>query len=158
LEKNMRLKFPENNTREPYEIPLTQAILVRPIEDVGLLPSGIVCEIPREHALRLVRQKLATVVGDLGAVADVTVDECDVDMPCCHFDWFDNGQTLGYRKRIIVRMEPRSELRIVEAERLKEGLLVTFDDGRCGLYPASLLETHLSQVGVVPESAIDDGV
>jgi hypothetical protein len=81
LEKNMRLRFPEN-TREAFELPLIQPILIRPIpiDGVGLLPCGLTCELPREHALRLVRQKLATVVGSLEAIADVTVAEDEVDI------------------------------------------------------------------------------
>jgi len=29
--------------------------------------------------------------------------------------------------------------RIVEAERMEDGVIITFDDGKCAVYPASLL-------------------
>lgn len=74
----MKLKFPDNSL-ETIEFPLQQPILVRPIENIGLLPADIKCELPRQYALSLVRRRLATVVGALDEEADVTVSDEDVD-------------------------------------------------------------------------------
>jgi hypothetical protein len=49
-------------------------------------------------------------------------------------------------------MAPRSEPRIVDAERIDGGVLITFEDGRCAFYPALLLEAHLSQAIAVEDS------
>jgi hypothetical protein len=48
-------------------------------------------------------------------------------------------------------METRSQPRIVSAERLADGVVVTFDDGRCAVYSVSLLYTTLPQAEEVPE-------
>jgi len=39
--------------------------------------------------------------------------------------------------------ETHPEPRIVEADRLNSGVVITFDDGRCALYSASLLYANL---------------
>jgi hypothetical protein len=43
------------------------------------------------------------------------------------------------------RMEIRPDPRILFAERLDNSLIITFDNGKCGLYPAHLLYAVLPQ-------------
>jgi hypothetical protein len=42
-------------------------------------------------------------------------------------------------------METTADPRLISAERLDNALVITFDDGRCGLYSASLLYSILPQ-------------
>ena len=42
-------------------------------------------------------------------------------------------------------MESADPVRIVSGQRMKEGLLIEFDDGECGIYPAALLLNLLPQ-------------
>jgi len=42
-------------------------------------------------------------------------------------------------------MTTESSIRIVEAERLDGGVLITFEDGKCARYSASLLHAMFSQ-------------
>jgi hypothetical protein len=42
-------------------------------------------------------------------------------------------------------MESKPAPRIVSADRFNDGLLITFDDGRCAFYPSALLNAVFSQ-------------
>jgi hypothetical protein len=52
-------------------------------------------------------------------------------------------------------MEPQSPPRVIEAERLHDGVAVTFDDGTAALYPASLLRAVLDQAQVLSKEPED---
>jgi hypothetical protein len=49
-------------------------------------------------------------------------------------------------------MKTASQPRILSAERLGDGVIITFNDGKSAIYPGSLLYTILSQAVEVKES------
>jgi hypothetical protein len=53
-------------------------------------------------------------------------------------------------------MEPSSSHRVVAAERLNGGVIITFDDGKCAFYTASLLHSNLAQAKIVEEPEDDN--
>jgi hypothetical protein len=52
-------------------------------------------------------------------------------------------------------MEYPLDHRVIAAERLEEGVVITFEDGRCAIYSASLLYETLPQAQAV-EPEVDD--
>jgi hypothetical protein len=48
-------------------------------------------------------------------------------------------------------MEPTAAPRVIYAERLNGGVIITFDDGKCALYSASLLHVTFSQAEEVKD-------
>jgi hypothetical protein len=70
---------PEHYDRTtPIELPLTEPLLVRLTADVGKLPTGFVYSLPRSLAELLVLHRLATAVGTLGVIPDITLTEDEV--------------------------------------------------------------------------------
>jgi hypothetical protein len=55
-------------------------------------------------------------------------------------------------------MEPQAKPHIVSADRLGSGLIITFDDGKCGLYSTDLLYAILPQAQEVSDSKFDDDI
>jgi hypothetical protein len=53
-------------------------------------------------------------------------------------------------------MENRSEHRVVDAERLGDGVIITFDDGKSAVYSASLLQAIFTQAQEVNEQEPDE--
>ena len=53
-------------------------------------------------------------------------------------------------------MESGNPARIVSAERMKDGLLIEFDDGRCAIYPAALLLDLLPQATPIEQPEDDE--
>jgi hypothetical protein len=53
-------------------------------------------------------------------------------------------------------VEDQTKIRIRSAERVSGGLIITFDDGKSGLYSASLLRDTFSQAEELKETAWDD--
>jgi hypothetical protein len=53
-------------------------------------------------------------------------------------------------------MEPHTAPRIVSSDRLDDGILVSFDDGKSAVFSAALLYANLSQAEEVSESEADD--
>ena len=45
--------------------------------------------------------------------------------------------------------------RVIEAERLEDGVIITFDDGKHAIFPTSLLRATLPQAKVVGDSESD---
>ena len=72
----MKLQFPEHYDRK-IEFPITESLLIRLVENVGLLPAGHVYEIPRFEAERLILRRKATAVGKLGTMPDLTLTEAE---------------------------------------------------------------------------------
>jgi len=68
---------PDLTPRQPTEL-LTESLLIRLTESVGKLPAGFVYELPAFEGVRLVHRRLATVVGSVGVLPDLTLteDEC----------------------------------------------------------------------------------
>jgi hypothetical protein len=52
-------------------------------------------------------------------------------------------------------MENHSDPRIVGADRLAGGVVITFDDGKAALYPASLLYATLPQAQQIADDELD---
>ena len=52
-------------------------------------------------------------------------------------------------------MQNPSPPRILEAERLDDGVIITYADGVCAVYPTSLLHANLSQARLVTCSLND---
>jgi hypothetical protein len=52
-------------------------------------------------------------------------------------------------------MDTASQPRIVSAERLGDGVIITFDDGQSAIYPGSLLYTMLPHAIEVKESDLN---
>jgi hypothetical protein len=65
-----------------FEFPLTP-LLICLTEPAGKLPSDIVLEIPRQHACNLIAKRKAVPVTNLAAVAELVVDEADIDVALC---------------------------------------------------------------------------
>jgi DUF971 family protein len=42
--------------------------------------------------------------------------------------------------------------RVIEAERLEDGVIITFDDGKHAIFPASLLRANLPQAEAMSDS------
>jgi hypothetical protein len=63
-----------NTTRTPSDEPL-EPILILLREPVGLLPAGFTYEIPRFEAERLIHRRVATAVGKLGTIPDLTLSD-----------------------------------------------------------------------------------
>jgi hypothetical protein len=55
-----------------------------------------------------------------------------------------------------VRMRSEPKPRVIAADRLRMGVMITFDDGKCAFYSAELLDTIFSQAEEVPK-AEDEG-
>jgi hypothetical protein len=53
-------------------------------------------------------------------------------------------------------MTTESTIRIVEADRMDGGVLITFDDGKCALYSASVLYATFSQAKEVNVNELDE--
>jgi hypothetical protein len=53
-------------------------------------------------------------------------------------------------------MKTLSVPRVVSAERLEKGVIITFDDGKCALYSASLLHATFPQAEQVSEKDFGD--
>jgi hypothetical protein len=53
-------------------------------------------------------------------------------------------------------MEPTPVPRVVYAERLNGGVIITFDDGKCAVYSASLLHVILPQAEEVNDIDLDE--
>jgi hypothetical protein len=53
-------------------------------------------------------------------------------------------------------MESDDPARIVSAERMKDGLLIEFDDGECAVYPTALLRDLLPQAIPVEQPEDDE--
>lgn len=68
---------PDYTPRIPSE-PLTQQLLIRLTESVGLLPAGYVYELPAFEAHRLIARRKAIVVGSVGTIADLVLGELEV--------------------------------------------------------------------------------
>jgi hypothetical protein len=49
-------------------------------------------------------------------------------------------------------MESEAEPRIASPDRLDDGVVITFEDGKCAFYPASLLRATFSQAREVVET------
>jgi hypothetical protein len=52
-------------------------------------------------------------------------------------------------------MQTDHQPRIVYAERLNDGVIITFDDGKCAVYSASLLYANFPQAQEVIETEED---
>jgi hypothetical protein len=52
-------------------------------------------------------------------------------------------------------MESSSDTRIVSAERMNEGLIIEFEDGKCAFFPTALLREILPQAIPVEEPEED---
>jgi hypothetical protein len=52
-------------------------------------------------------------------------------------------------------MEDKAIPRIIEAVRLKNGVLITFEDGKCAVYPAALLYAMFSNADELIEDVSD---
>jgi hypothetical protein len=52
-------------------------------------------------------------------------------------------------------MESSSSHRVVAAERLDGGVIITFDDGKCAFYTAALLHATLAQARIVEQPEDD---
>jgi len=70
----MHLKFPTHYDRT-IELPIADPLVIRLNEDIGPLRAGLLCSLPAYEATRLVRRRMATVVGTLGVMADLTLTE-----------------------------------------------------------------------------------
>jgi hypothetical protein len=64
----------DNTPRQPSEF-LTEPILVRLLEDVPPLPKGLVYSLPAYEATRLIYRRVATAVGSLSVLPDITLSE-----------------------------------------------------------------------------------
>ncbi len=51
---------------------------------------------------------------------------------------------------------PPATPRIINAERLDGGVIITFNDGKCAVYSASLLHAKLTEATEVDELVADD--
>jgi hypothetical protein len=67
----------DNTPRQPSDL-LTEPLLIRTIEDCGLLPRGCVFELPRFEAECLIMRRKAIAVGTINTLPDLTLteDEC----------------------------------------------------------------------------------
>jgi hypothetical protein len=54
-------------------------------------------------------------------------------------------------------MDTRPEPRIVSCDRMDNGIVVSFDDGKTALYSAALLHATLPQARAMPSDSEDDG-
>jgi hypothetical protein len=54
-------------------------------------------------------------------------------------------------------MKPNPNPRVVEAERMDNGVIITFDDGKYAIYPASLLYATFAKAEQSKEDAQNDG-
>jgi len=61
-----------------------------------------------------------------------------------------------YIRSIFFKMEDQSVSRVTGAERLNNGVLITFDDGRCAFYSASLLRETLVQAQTILDEVKDE--
>jgi hypothetical protein len=68
---------PEHYDRTtPIELPICEPLLVRLTDDIGILPAGsLIYSLPRFEAEKLIMRRLATAVGTLGVMADLTLTE-----------------------------------------------------------------------------------
>jgi hypothetical protein len=57
----------------PITLPLDRPILIRLRENLGLLPAGILLQLPQMVTLILIRRGLCSVVGTLAATADLVL-------------------------------------------------------------------------------------
>jgi hypothetical protein len=53
-------------------------------------------------------------------------------------------------------MESSDPVRIVSAERMKDGLLIEFEDGECAIYPMALLRDLLPQAIPIEQPKNDE--
>ena len=54
---------------------------------------------------------------------------------------------------MVANMETKPEPRVVSAEKLSRGVVITFDDGKSALYSASLLHETFPQAEELKETA-----
>lgn len=74
----MKLKFaPRYDRKTPIDLLTVKPLLIRLTEDVGKLPAGFVYELPRFEAERLIARRVATAVGKLGTIADISLTEAE---------------------------------------------------------------------------------
>jgi hypothetical protein len=66
----------DSTPRQPSDL-LTEPLLIRTIENCGLLPKGFVFEIPRFEAERLIMRRKAIAVGTINTLPDLTLTEDD---------------------------------------------------------------------------------
>jgi hypothetical protein len=52
-------------------------------------------------------------------------------------------------------MESTPLPRVIEAQRLSGGVIITFDDGKCAVFSAALLHATFSQAKEIKESELD---
>ena len=57
----------------PITLPLDRPILIRLRENLGLLPAGLLLQLPQMVTLMLIRRGLCSVVGTLAATADLVL-------------------------------------------------------------------------------------
>jgi len=55
------------------------------------------------------------------------------------------GQTALKKPFIISSVETLIQPRVTDVDRIHDGVLITFDDGKCAAYPAALLLSIFSQ-------------
>lgn len=72
---HIRNKF-DTTSREPTGF-LEEPLVLRLLNDFQRLPAGFCYSVPVHATCMLVRQRLATVVGTLGIIADVVLNEDD---------------------------------------------------------------------------------
>jgi hypothetical protein len=46
--------------------------------------------------------------------------------------------------------------RVLSADRASGGVIITFDDGKCAVYSASLLHATLGQAELIPDESLND--
>lgn len=63
---------------------------------------------------------------------------------------FAGGQTDGLPVTYYARMKTDSQPRIIYAERLGDGVVITFEDGKTAIYSASLLRSFFTKARELP--------